>query len=345
MRLKDRLVRKIRSQGKAESTAEAYWYWIERFLRYAKQRRGVWVAPEDMGERQVEVFLSSLANAQDVSAGTQNQAFAALCYLYRDVLGRPLEGVSALRAKAPQRVRDVVDQSELVLLFEQLQGVALLSARMMYASSFRIGEIGNIRMKDISFERQQIVVRGGKGKKDRVVKFPKVLHSAVDQQIESMHVLWKHDTADGLGGVSLPYAWGRKSPSSRMDFGWWYLLTSDNYSRCPRTGGWYRHHRDMGHIARQIKTAAQRAGIRKRITSHCLRHSFATHSLENGVPIHVVQKLMGHTDIRTTEGYLHASTAGATAARSPLEDLLANPPAKPAARAETKQPLRIVGAG
>jgi integron integrase len=341
--LEQELRKKLRAQNKADSTANAYWGWVRKFVLFARARRGEWVHPKDLGERQVEIWLAHLANDLDVSANTQNQAFSALCYLYRHVLKRPLENVSALRAKRPDRIREVIDQSEIVALFNELRGPALLAARMMYASSFRIGEIGRIRIKDISFERHQIAIRGAKGEKDRVVGFPDVLHEAVQKQIESMRVLWKSDVAEGLNGVSLPHAFGRKSPSAHRQFAWWYLFSADRYSKDPITGKLFRHHQDMGHVARQIKEAAERCGFSKRVTSHCLRHSFATHSLENNVPVHVVQKLMGHTDIRTTETYLHVSKDGATAAKSPLEMLaheLANPrpvekqqePEKPALR-------------
>lgn len=167
-----------------------------------------------------------------------------------------------------------------------------------------------------------------------------------------MRVLHSHDVAEGLNGVSLPYAWGRKSPSSHMSFAWWYLFTADDYSKCPHTGKLYRHHRDMGNIARQIKQAVERAGIDKRITSHCLRHSFATHSLESGVPIHVIQALMGHTSIETTQTYLHVSKDGPTSAKSPIESLVQKPPLaemlrnpQPARPAQTRWPQLRVFAG
>jgi integron integrase len=320
--IKTEIYEKIRSQGKERSTAKQYTHWTTRFLDFCKAHK---IGKETQAEVAVERFLSFLANQLDVSSSTQNQAFAALCYFFGEVRNRPLVGVSALRAKKEQHVREVADQSEIVAIFRELSGVPLLCARMMYGCNFRIGELGNIRVKDISFERKQITVRGGKGKKDRVVGFPEVLHSAVARQIESMRVLHAHDVTDGLNGVSLPNAWGRKSPSSHLDFGWWYLLAADNYSKDPVTGKTLRHHLDMGNIGRQIKRACERAGIDKRITSHCLRHSFATHSLENGVPIHVIQALMGHTSIETTQSYLHVRKDGLTAAKSPLEDLLRNP--------------------
>ena len=313
---------KIRAQGKADSTADAYWGWVSRYLEFCKANK---IGRETPAEQAVTQFLSRLANIEDVSANTQNQAFSALCYFYNVVRNRPLVDVSALRAKRPDRIRDVLDQSELSALFAELSGVALLTARMMYASGFRIGEVAKIRIKDISFERKQIVIRGAKGEKDRFVQFPKVLHQHVELQIESMKVLWKHDLASGLNGVSLPKAFGRKSPKAHLEFCWYYLLCADDYSRCPVSGRLLRHHRDMNHIGRLIKEASQRAGIQKRITSHSIRHSFATHSLESGVPIHFIQSLMGHESIETTQRYMHASIHGATSAASPLESLLSNP--------------------
>lgn len=341
MDLEKRLREKIRAQGKATSTADAYWYWIERYLKYCSENG---TGRETKAEIAVERFLSMLANVDDVSANTQNQAFASLCYLYRDVLDRPLQDVSALRAKRPQRVREVLDQSEIVRLFDELKGVALLCARMMYASSFRVGELAKLRIKDLSFERKQIVIHGAKGEKDRIVGFPEVLHESVQRQVESMRVLWKHDVAEGMNGVSLPKAFGRKSPKSHLSFGFWYLFAADNYSKCPVSGRLLRHHRDMGNIARQIKEASERAEIYKRITSHCMRHSWATHSLEGGVPIHVVSKLMGHSSIETTAGYLHVEKSGITSAKSPLETLLANPGhRKPPAEPAKPFVLRVVG--
>jgi integron integrase len=336
----------IRVQNKSEETADAYWGWVEKYLRFAKSKRGQWVHPSELRERQFEIWLKHLAVRENVSANTQNQAFSAICYLYRHVLKQPLENVSAFRAKRPDAIRDVLDQSELVALFEELRGPALLAARMMYASSFRIGEIGDLRIKDIYFTERQFIIRSGKGQKGREVGFTEILHEDVRRQIESMRVLWKSDLAEGRNGVSLPNRFGVKSPSSHKQFGWYYLFSSDHESRCPHTGKLYRHHQDTGHIARQIKLAAERAGILKRVTSHCLRHSFATHSIENGVPIHVVQKIMGHTDIRTTERYLHIAKNGVTSAKSPLEQLLKNPP--PREELKQLQPaepfkLRVVG--
>ena len=319
MKLEQQLRETIARQHKAKSTADVYWHWCRRFLEFAKLKRGEWVHPKDMGKLQIEIFLRHLAVHENVSATTQNQAFSALCYLYRHVIGQPLEDVSALRAKKGDRIRDVLDESEVVALFGQLRGVDLLVAKLQYGSGMRIGEVGELRVKDLDPARGQIMVRRAKGDKDRMVSFPKSLHAAVQRQIESVEVLHRHDRADGFGGISLPDAWGRKSPSSRFDLGWWYLFPADNYSRSPETGRMYRHHRDMGNVGRSISRAAKKAGIHKRITSHCLRHSYATHSLEHGMPVHYLQQLLGHESIETTERYLHCMKSAATACVSPLD--------------------------
>lgn len=343
MKLREQMLARIRATKKSDETFKTYWHWCERFFRFVYDQCGEWKHPKDCGRLEVEAWLSSLANSADwCSANTQNVALQSVCYLYREILHQPLDGVNALRAKSPQRVRDVLAVEEVSALFEELRGVELLAAQLIYAAGLRIGDVVNLRIKDLSFERCQIYVYSGKGAKDRHCQFPAVLHDVVRQQIESMRVLHADDVRQGLNGVSLPDGWGRKSPSSHLDFAWWYLFASDNYSKCPRSGRMLRHHRDRSHISRRIKEATRRAGIAKRITSHNLRHSFATHSAENGVPIHTLQRLLGHTDIRTTETYLHATTDGATSAKSPLERLLANPrPRIEQVEAEKKIQLRI----
>lgn len=326
--LKEQMLRRIRATGKSDETFKTYWYWCEKFILFVKAQTGTWKHPRECGRVEVEAWLSSLANGKEwVSKNTQNLALQSVCYLYREIIKQPLEGVNALRSKRPETVREVVDQSELIKLFQALRGVELLAAQLMYACGLRIGDVVKIRTKDISFERCQIHIHSGKGDKSRYVGFPKVLHDLVKQQIESMRVLHADDVRQGLNGVSLPDGFGRKSPKAHTEFAWWYLFASDNYSRCPRSGNLYRHHRDKSHIGRLIKDAVARAGIDKRITSHCLRHSFATHSNEMGVDIRTIQVLLGHSDIRTTEIYVHANKDRATSSKNPLEALLANPAA------------------
>lgn len=326
--IKKQMLHRIRATGRSEETFKTYWLWCERYITFLKQHAEEFRSLEITSRDKAERWLSSLANGKEwVSKNTQNLALQSICYLYREVLKQPLEDVNALRAKRPESVREVVDQSELVKLFSALRGVELLAAQLMYGCGLRIGDAVKLRIKDISFERCQIHIHSGKGDKSRYVAFPKVLHEPIRKQIESMRVLHADDARQGLNGVSLPDGFGRKSKSAHMEFAWWYLFASDNYSRCPRSETLYRHHRDKSHIGRLIKDAVARAGIDKRITSHCLRHSWATHSNEMGVDIRTIQVLLGHSDIRTTEIYVHANQHKATASRNPLEALLANPAA------------------
>ncbi len=331
---KEGMWERIRLQGKAKSTFETYWGWCSRYIDFANTRQptGGW----ENAEQAATDWLSSL----QVSSKTQNLALQSICYLYREVLNRPLVGVRAIRSKIPQRVRDVLDESEVERLFAELRGVNLLVALLIYAAGLRIGDAISLRVKDLSFERCQIHVYDGKGMKDRHCQFPEVLHDTVRRQLDSSKVLWEWDKENNPNGVSLPGAFDRKSPKASNEWKWYYLFPSDHLSRDDE-GRLKRHHRDASNVSREIKAASERAGIDKRITSHNLRHSYATHSIEHGVPIHTLQRLLGHTDIRTTEGYLHASKDGATAAKSPLENILANPQTAIDNRREDQEPPRL----
>ena len=334
-----RLRERIRLQGKSRETAKSYWSWVVRFLDFNKSQG---VGSETKAERAVERFLTHLANREHVAANTQNQAFSAICYLYREVLDRPLENVSALRSKRPNRTRDVCSVQDMQEILARLSGLNLLGIRMLYGCGLRIGELVALRIKDLDVNRRQIHIWDAKGSKDRLVQFPEILRQAVALQIESVKSIWKNDVAGKLGGVSLPFAFGRKSPRSRLDLAWYWLFPSDHYSRDPDTGNLYRHHRDPSGFSKALKQSVIDAEIPKRITAHCIRHSFATHCLDDGMPIHVLKELMGHNDIATTETYLHVTEDGVTAARSPLESLeglLANPVLRPVA--EAVEPVRL----
>lgn len=333
-----RITEKVLSQGKARSTAKAYSGWVMRYLAWCQQNR---IGKETRAEEACERYLSWLANCQHVSSTTQNQAFSSLCYFYRHVMERPLENVQALRAKRPQTCREALDRSEVLALLNELDGPARLAAELMYGTGMRIGEVAKLRIKDLSFKTQQIHIHGGKGNKSRLIPFPECVHERTQLQVESMRVLWKHDRADGLNGVSLPNALGRKASSWHMDFAWWYLCTSDQYSRSPVDDRMYRHHVDTGHIGRQINQAAKRAGLDKRVTAHWLRHSYTTHILEDNTPIHVAKELLGHDRIETTSTYAHARKDGITSTRSPLADLLANPSEVQQRRVEANEPFKL----
>ncbi len=318
---RERMLHRIRAAGLSESTFKTYWQWCDKYIDYLHANAS---ELKDLDSRtKAERWLSSLANGKNwVSKNTQNVALQSICYLYREVLNKPLDGVNALRAKCPQNIPEVADQSEIKELLKHLRGVELLAVYLMYGCGLRIGDVVKLRMKDISFERCQIHIHSGKGDKSRYVPFPESIHEATRKQIESMRVLFEDDMRQGLNGVSLPDGFGRKSPSSHKSFAWWYLFASDNYSRCPRSEVLYRHHRDKSHIGRLIKRAVEKAGVDKRITSHTFRHSWATHSNEMGVDIRTLQVLLGHSNLETTEIYVHANKKRATASSNPLEALL-----------------------
>lgn len=286
------------------------------------------------GREAVERWLTYLACDLIVADSTQNTALQSVCFLYRHVCGRPLENVNAIRAKKSQRIIEVPEREDVAALINAQKGPNRLITLLMYASGMRVSDVVRLRVKDLYFNRQQIHLHRGKGRKDRRVQFPKCLHDAVCRQVESVRLLWREDCERGSNGVSLTAGYSRKHKSAHHDFKWYYLFPSDNETRCPDTGVLYRHHRNRSSVSRQIKKDAEIAGIDKRMTSHILRHAWAVHSLENGVDIRTIQELAGHSDIRTTAAYLHAKKDGVTAAPSPLASLLEKPirPEKPRLR-------------
>lgn len=327
MKLADMMRNKIRIQGKSRKTFGTYWHWCEKYVRWLRKPSGQWVHPRDAGRPEIERWLTHLATHERVAKTTQNVALQSVLYLYKQVLGVSIENVSAMRARRPESVREVISVEEVAALFAEMQGVNLLAAQLMYATGLRIGDLVAMRIQNLSFERRQITVHSSKGDKSRRVAFPEVIHDAVARQIESCRVLHAWDCeGNNPNGVSLPGAYRRKSPRAATSFAWFYLFPSDNLSTGDE-GVLCRHHRDGDGdaITKQIRYAADRAGIEKRVTSHVLRHCYATHSHEMGVPMRTLQQLLGHSDIRTTEIYVHADKDGATAAPSPLAGLLARP--------------------
>lgn len=325
MTLKQDLFERIKLQGKSPKTAETYWHYCEEYFQFLKkQNHGVWLHPKECGRDQVEAWLTWMANVSNVSKNTQNTALQAILYLYHELLKIKIENVQAMRAKRPQHVREVISVEEVRALFAELQGVDLLAAQLMYGSGLRISDVVGLRLNDISFDRSQLCIKEGKGDKWRFAAFPEVIHESVRKQVESTKVVWRHDESQNPNGVSLPGAYRRKCPSAARQLGWYWLFPGENLSK-GEEGLLCRHHRHPDHIARQIKEAAHRAGIISRVTSHILRHSYATHAHEQGVPMRTLMQLLGHTDIRTTEIYVHADQHSATAAKSPLESLLSNP--------------------
>jgi integron integrase len=335
MTLRTDMQRRIAMQGKSPKTFKTYWPWVESYLRWCRDHFGDWVHPKECGRAEVEAWLTWLANESHVAKGTQNVALQSVCYLYRELLGKPIQDVAAIRSKKPHMVRDVLDESEVLRLLQNMRGVNLLAAQLMYGCGLRIGDMIALRIKDISFERRQLTIKTAKGDKWRYTGFPEVLHESVAQQIASVQALHQRDECQNPNGVSLPGAYRRKSPSAARQLGWYWLFPSPNLSRDPH-GTLCRHHMHPSTVARAISTAARKAKIYKRVTSHILRHSYATHSHEQGVPLRILQELLGHNDIRTTEIYVHADQNKATAAKSPLETLLRHPP-------QRRQSLKLYG--
>jgi integron integrase len=345
MTLQEKMRMKIKAQGKSPKTFETYWGYVYEFLKFMRERsNGQWVHPKDAGRDQIEQWLSWKANFQRCSKNSQNTALQAVLYLYREILGVDIDGVNALRAKRPVHTREVMSVEDVGKLFSQLNGVDLLAAQLMYGCGLRIGDAIGLRLKDINFERSQLSIKAGKGDKWRYTSFPQVIHQSVRNQIETVRYIWERDKTQNPNGVALPDNFRKKSPNAATELRWYWLFPSDNLSRgeekilC-------RWHRDEDHVSRRIKEAADRAGIITRVTSHVLRHSYATHAHEQGVSVRTLMELLGHESIETTQIYLHASKHGATSAKSPLESVLANPEIVTQARAEQAKPVLRIFAG
>lgn len=326
MTLQEQMRNKIAVQGKSRKTFETYWKYCESYLRFLKSENGVWVHPSTVGRKEIEQWLTMMATKLHCSKNTQNTALQSVLYLYREILGITIENVSAMRAKRPQMSHQVMSVEEISALFGELSGVDLLAAQLMYGCGLRISDVVSLRWKDVSFDRKQLAIKSGKGDKWRYTSFPVVLHEPMVRQLESVKVLWKSDRTQNPNGVALPGRYRYKCPSAAMDLRWYWVFPSDNLSKGD-DGVLCRWHRDQDHLGRKISQAGRRAGILSRVTSHMLRASYATHAHEQGVPMRTLMELLGHNSIETTEIYVQADQHKATASRSPLESILANPPA------------------
>ena len=311
----------IRRKGYSPNTAKTYRHWCEQFLLWLKAKNGRWVHPRGSGREGVEEWLTELAVVRNVSPTSQNVALQAVLFLFREVIRQPLAGVDALRARRPQRMPSVLSVPEVSALFAHLKGQNRLVAQLLYGAGLRIGEAVSLRLKDLDFDQRQIVVRAAKGAKDRVCQMPKRLIAELRRQVESATKFHRQDSAAGVCRVAVPYSFGRKCPAAESSLAWFWLFPSHKLSTCPESKRVGRHHVDESNFGRSLRVAAVRAKILKRVTPHCLRHSFATHSLNQGVDIRSLQKLMGHNDVRTTMIYTHVDAAGASSETSPLDRL------------------------
>lgn len=320
MKLLEQMKRRIKLQGLSSKTFDTYALYCNEYFRFLKNHFGGWRHPVEVGRVEIEAWLTHKANVERCAKSTQNTALQSVLYLYREILGIQIENVSAMRAKRAQHTREVMSVEDVSRLFNELCGVDLLAAQLMYGCGLRIGDTVGLRLKDINFDRKQLSIKAGKGDKWRFTSFPEVIHESVRRQIDSVRVIWRHDQNQNPNGVALPDSYRRKAPSAANDLRWYWLFPSDNLSR-GEDGLLCRWHRHEDHISRQISGAAKRAGIMTRVTSHVLRHSYATHAHEQGVPMRTLMELLGHSDIRTTEIYVHSDQHQATAAKSPLESL------------------------
>jgi integron integrase len=314
-KLLDQLREAIRLKHYSYRTEEAYVDWVRRFILFHHKRH-----PLEMGAPEIQAFLAHLAQDRQVAASTQNQALSAILFLYREVLHKEVDPILLSTAKRPERLPTVLARDEVMRLLDQLDGTHKLMAQLLYGSGLRLMECVRLRVKDIDFDYQAITVRDGKGEKDRIVPMPKTVIPQLRRQIERVRLLHEEDLAAGNGEVYLPYALATKYPNAAREFNWQYLFPAPRRSTDPRSGKERRHHIDPSGIQRAIKQGARQAGIAKRVTCHTLRHSFATHLLQNGYDIRTVQELLGHKDVRTTMIYTHVLQRGGLAVRSPLDD-------------------------
>ena len=296
-------------------TEQAYVAWIWRFIRVHGGRH-----PRDLEGRDVEHFLTLLATRGKVAAATQNQALAALLFLYREVLDVKLPWMdNVVRAKQPRRIPVVLSREEVVRLLARLDGQAWLMGALLYGTGMRLMECMRLRVKDVDFDRREIVVRSGKGGKDRRVPLPQRLQEPLREAVERVRVVHAQDRAAGMEGVWLPYALERKYRNAGCELGWQYLFPAESPSVDPHSGKMRRHHVDEGVLQRAVRSARIRARIEKPASCHTLRHSFATHLLEAGHDIRTVQELLGHKDLSTTQIYTHVLGRGAGGVLSPLD--------------------------
>jgi integron integrase len=306
-RLIERFRDAIRTRHYSRRTEKTYWYWIRWFVRFHGTRH-----PRDLGATEVTAFLSWLATERNVAAATQNQALAALLFLYQQVLGVDLPWLSDLvRAQRPVRLPTVLSEAEVRRLLAQVDGVAALMLGLLYGAGLRQIECLSIRVKDVDFAYRQVLVRGGKGGKDRVTMLPESLVQPLQAHLGRVRLLHRRDIDQGFGEVSLPYALARKYPRAGYGWAWQFVFPSSNRSIDPESGAIRRHHIYPDTLGRMVKLAAQPAGIVKPVSCHTLRHSFATHLLERGHDIRTVQELLGHSDVSTTMIYTHVMNKSA----------------------------------
>lgn len=339
-RLLDRVRDAARLRHLSRRTEKAYVGWIRRFIVFHEKRH-----PVDMGQAEITAYLSALATRGGVASSTQNQALAALLFLYRIVLERDVPWLNDLvRARRPARLPVVLSRDEVRSVLGSLHGGLQLMAMLLYGAGLRLLECARLRVKDVDLARAQLLIRAGKGDRDRVTLLPEVARGPLQQHLA--RVRWQHDQdlRCGAGWVELPYALARKYPNAGREWVWQWVFPATRYYRDPETGQRRRHHLHETVLQKAVREAAVRAGIPKRVTCHTFRHSFATHLLEDGYDIRTLQTLLGHRDVRTTMIYTHVLGRGPSGVLSPVDRLLAPAAEGPAGMGASRDyPDRLVG--
>lgn len=314
-KLLDQVRGKIRLKHYSIRTEQAYLDWIKRFILHFDKEH-----PKNMGAEEVEKFLTYLAVEGRVAASTQNQAKSALLFLYREVLKIELSWLDDIeKAKAPKRLPVVLTRAEVQAVLSRLHGTHWLISNLLYGTGMRIMECLRLRVKDIEFTRKEILIRDGKGFKDRVTMLPLALVNPLREHLANVKILHGQDMSAGYGNVYMPYALDKKYPTAAFDWGWQYAFPTKGLSLDPRSGVKRRHHVQEQTVQRAIKQAVRDANLAKPATPHTLRHSFATHLLEGGYDIRTVQELLGHSDVSTTMIYTHVLNKGGRGVTSPLD--------------------------
>ena len=315
-RLLDRLRAAVRARHYSLRTEEAYVAWVRKYVVFHGRRH-----PDELGEAEINAFLSDLAVTRKVSASTQNQALSALLFLYRDVLGRTVDSLGdVVRARRPARLPVVLTRDEVRRVLANLSGREKLVATLLYGAGLRLLDALRLRVKDVDFALNQIVVRDGKGQKDRHTMLPLALKPALTAHLRTVRARFEADLAANRADVHLPDAIRLKYPAAARAWGWQWVFPADRPSEDPRTGVSRHHHLPETLVQRAVKRAVARAGIAKPASCHTLRHSFATHLLESGTDIRTIQELLGHSDVATTMIYTHVlNRAGGLGVKSPLD--------------------------
>ncbi len=317
-KLLDRVREVLRRKNYAYRTEQAYLSWIKRYIFYHNLKH-----PADLTEPDIESFLTYLAVDRRVAPSTQNQALAALKFLYQEVLHLPLdEDILPVPAKRSKHLPVVLNRREVQALLSHLSGVHLLICQLLYGAGLRVSEGLQMRIMDIDFDRGEIIVRSGKGGKDRRTMLPEVVRPALKRHLKAVKLAHENALAAGHGTVALPRGLARKYPGAASEWGWQYLFPAPKPSTDPRTGAFRRYHLHPSGVRRAVREAARRAGLTKHATPHTFRHSFATHLLEDGYDIRTVQELLGHADVKTTMIYTHVLNKGGKGVKSPLDGII-----------------------